>query len=259
MNKVRLGICTDSANAGIVEGLGYDFIELGVAELVPEQPESDFAPVRDRLAAAGIKAEALNKFIPKGIMLVGPSPDTARAQSYVEVALARAAQIGTEIVVWGSPHARQVPEGFPVEKALDQLAEIGRYMGRVAERFGQVIVVEPLDAATTNTIWTVQDGYDLALRVGHPSVKTMADIYQMRKNDEPLEGMAVAGDYLAHVHVSDPDRQSPGNPEYLGFYADAAAVLKKMGYTGRVSIEARFKDFAANAKTGLGILKENFG
>ncbi len=254
---MRLGICTESANAEIVRRVGYDFIELGVAELVPEQPYSDFAPVRARILASGLKAEALNKFIPKGIMLVGPSPDTARAQKYVEVALARAEEIGAEIIVWGSPHARHVPEGFIVERALDQLAEIGRFMGQVAERYGQVIVIEPLDATTTNTIWTVQDGYDLALRIDHGCVKTMADIYQMRKNDEPLEGMTVAGDFLAHVHVSDPDRKSPGNPEHFGFYRDTFQILKRMGYRGRVSIEARMADFETDAKRGLAVLKAN--
>ncbi|MCL4535361.1 MAG: sugar phosphate isomerase/epimerase [Bacteroidetes bacterium] len=254
---MRLGICTTSANADIVKEVGYDFIELGVAELVPEQPDGEFAPVRERILASGLKAEALNKFIPKGIMLVGPDPDTARARRYVEVAVARAAEIGTEVIVWGSPHARQVPEGFSKERALDQLAEIGAFMGQQAEKYGQVIVIEPLDAATTNTIWTVKDGYELALRVNHKCVKTMADIYQMRMNDEPLEGMMVAGNYLAHVHVSDPDRQSPGNPEYLGFYREAFEILKKMNYQGKVSIEARFKDFPTDAKRGLAILKEN--
>lgn len=253
---MRLGICTVSANADIVKKVGYDFIELGVAELVPEQSDSDFAPVLQRILASGLKAEALNKFIPKGIMLVGPNPDTARAHKYVEVALARAAQIGTEIIVWGSPHARHVPEGFSADQAFDQLIQIGRFMGREAAKYGQVIVIEPLDATTTNTIWTVKDGYDLALRIDHPGVKTMADIYQMRMNDEPLEGMTAAGDFLAHVHVSDPDRKSPGNPDHFGFYRQAFQILKSMNYQHRVSIEARFTDFAADAERGLAVLRE---
>lgn len=253
---MRFGICTDSANAGVVKRLGYDFIELGIAELVPEGPESEFAPVRDRILQSTLQAEALNKFIPKGIMLVGPQPDTARAQHFVEVALSRAAEIGARVIVWGSPHARQVPEGFSKERALEQLAEIARYMGKTAAQYGQLIVVEPLDAATTNTIWTVQDGYDLAVQVGHPSVQTMADIYQMAKNSEPLEQMAVAGSYLGHVHVSDPDRQPPANPEHYGFYRNAFSILKKMGYDGRVSIEARVSDFEHQAARGLAVLRE---
>jgi len=253
---LRFGICTDSTNAGVVERLGYDFIELGMAEMAPEGPESDFAPVRDRILQSGLKAEVANKFFPKGIMLVGSEPNVERAQRYVEVALRRSAEVGTKLIVWGSPHARQVPEGFSRERALEQLAEIGRFIGKTAERYGQLILIEPLDSATTNTIWTVQDGYDLALQVGHPCVQTMADIYQMAKNSEPLEQMVVAGGYLGHVHVSDPDRQCPANPEYFGFYRDAFAILKKMGYDGRVSIEARIADFEPQAARGLAVLKE---
>lgn len=255
---MRYGICTESTNAPVVKQLGFDFIELGVAELAPEKLETEFASVRARVLDAGLRAEALNKFIPKGLMLVGPEVDVARARSYVEVALGRAESIGTETIVWGSPHARYVPDGFAREKALEQLAEIGRFMGEVAFRHGITIVVEPLDKATTNTIWTVADGYEMARMIDHPNVKTMADIYQMYMNDEPLAGMKVAGDHVAHVHVSDPDRLPPGNPEYFAFYEEAAAVLKEIGYDGRVSIEARMREFEGEARRGLTVVKEIF-
>jgi D-psicose/D-tagatose/L-ribulose 3-epimerase len=253
---VRLGIYTESANADIVKRVGYDFIELSVAELVPEQPEGEFAPVRERIAASGLKAEALNRLIPKGIMLVGPDPDLARARRYVEVALTRAAQIGTEIIVWGSGWARHIPEGFPRERAMDQLAEFGRLLGQVAAQHGQTIVVEPLDPASTNTIWTVQEGYDLARRIEHGSVKTMADIYHMANNNEPLQVMTVAGDFLAHIHVCDPDRLPPNNPAHFGSYRETFQILRGMGYRGRVCIEANMEDFEAEAKRGLEVLKQ---
>jgi D-psicose/D-tagatose/L-ribulose 3-epimerase len=253
---MRFGICTDSANVGVVERLGYDFIELGVAELVSEQPDSDFAPVRERILGSGLRVEALNRFIPRGMMLVGPDVDSARARRYVEVALARAGELGGKIIVWGSPHARHVPEGFPREKAFEQLVEIGRFMGEQAAYHRQTIVVEPLDRQTTNTIWTVADGYELAKRIEHSNLRTMADIYQMAKNDEPLEGMTVAGTSLCHVHLSDPDRMPPSNPEYFGFYREAFAILKRMGYQGCASIEARITDFEVQAKRGLEVVKE---
>jgi sugar phosphate isomerase/epimerase len=256
---MRFGVCTDSANVSIVERLGYDFIELGIAELAPEQQDADFAPVRERILASGVRAEAFNKFIPKGIMLVGPDVDRPRAEAYIDVALARAAEIGGKVIVWGSPHARHVPDGFSRERAFEQLADIGRYMGKVAAQYDQTIVVEPLDAKTTNTVWTVKDGFDTARQIGHGSVKTMADIYQMYQNDEPLTGMEVAGDYLAHVHVSDPDRMPPSNPEYFEFYQEAFRILKAMGYSGRVSTEARFKSFAAEAEQALAVIRKLWG
>lgn len=252
---MRFGICTDSANASLMKELGYDFVELGVAELAPERPEDEFRIVRERIGASGLRAEAFNKFIPKGIALVGPDVDLRRARAYVATALGRAAEIGGQTIVWGSPHARHVPDGFSRERAFDQLVEIGRFMGEVAARYGQVVVVEPLDATTTNTIWTVRDGYDLALRVDHPNVKTMADIYQMYQNDEPLTAMAVAGEYLAHVHVSDPDRMPPGNPQHFAFYEAAFAVLQQMSYDGRVSVEARLTDLQIEGRRALDLLR----
>jgi sugar phosphate isomerase/epimerase len=84
----------------------------------------------------------------------------------------------------------------------------------------------------------------------------MADIYQMAKNDEPLAGMEVAGSFLCHVHLSDPDRMPPSNPENFDFYREAFGVLKQMGYQGRASIEARITDFETHARRGLEVVKQ---
>lgn len=253
---MRFGICTGFANAKIAARLGYDFIEIGHADLSPEGPESDWAPARDGILESGLQAEALGKLFPGEIKLVGPRLDLARAEHYVDVAFARAAEVGVKVVAWGSPDARRVPDGYPHEQALAELAELGRYMGRAAARHGIVVAVEPLASSRTNIIWTIQDGLDVVRRINHPAVQTMADIYQMHANEEPMEMMAEAGQHLAHVHVSDPDRLPPGNPEHFGFYREAFAVLRRMGYGGRVSIEARITDFEVQAARALAVLRE---
>jgi sugar phosphate isomerase/epimerase len=255
---MRFGICADSSKASIVKKLGFDFIELGASELAPERSETDFAAVRERLQEAGLKSEAVGKLLPKDIRLVGPEPTTARAKAYLEVVLGRASELGCEVIVWGAAHARNVPDGFPKEAALEQFTDILRFAGGLAERYGLVIAVEPLRSSTTNTILTVQEAWDLAGRVGHSRVQVMADIYQMHENGEPLEAVAVAGGMLAHFHVSDPDRLPPGNPEHIGFHRRASRILQTMGYDGRVSIEARVTDFEVEASRALAVLRETF-
>jgi len=253
---MKIGVCTDAANAGIVKKLGYDYIELAITELAPEKPESEFAPLRAQVLHAGLQAEVCNKFFPKGLMLVGPDADVARTRRYIEVGLARASELGCRVVVFGSPHARQIPDGFLREKAFQQLITMARVMGEVAEERGQTIVLEPLDTKLTNTIWTVEEAVQLAEEIKHKHVQVLADIYMMHVNKEPLNHMALAGKHLVHVHASDPDRKAPGNPQYLTFHQEASAILKGMGYKGRVSVEARFTDFEAEARSALAVMRQ---
>jgi len=253
---MRIGICTEAANTGIAKKLGYDYVELAITELVPDKPEAEFAPLRDKVLQAGLKSEACNKLFPKGMTVVGPDANMQRATEYLEVGLARASELGCKVVVFGSPHARQIPDGFPREKAFAQLVDIGQIMGQVAEKYGQVIAIEPLDAKLTNTIWTVQEAYELAGQIKNRRVQVLADIYMMHVNNEPLDGMGLPGKHLVHIHVSDPDRKAPGNPQYLTFHGEASAVLKGMGYSGRASVEARFVDFEAEARSALAVMRQ---
>lgn len=252
---MRFGICTDSHNARNAARLGYDFIEIGAAELCPEGPESDWAPVRERILESGLSAEALGRVFPGEVRLVGPDRDMGRIEAYVATAFARVAEVGGRVVAWGSPDARRVPDGYPHERALRELGEVVALMGRVAATNGLIVAVEPLASTRTNVIWTVRHGLEMVRRLQHPAVHTMADIYQMYLNDEPLQEMARAGSDLAHVHVSDPDRLPPGNPAHLPFYREAFDVLREMGYDGRVCIEARVTDFTLEAERALAFLK----
>ncbi len=253
---MRFGICTDSRNAAIAARLGYDFVEIGSADLCPEEPDELWAPARDRILESGLRAEALGRVFPGSIKLVGPERDLHRVEGFVEVAFARLAEAGGKVVAWGSPEARRAPEGYSRERVLAELTEVVAIMGRAAAACGLIVAVEPLASSRTNTIWTIRDGLDMVQRVGHPSVHTMADIYHMRLNGEPLQEMAAAGPLLAHVHVSDPDRLPPGNPAHLDFYREAFAVLDEMGYDGRVCIEAKVIDFVPQAGRALAFLRE---
>jgi sugar phosphate isomerase/epimerase len=253
------GCCTNSQNAALIQAMGYDFIEIEGAELAAEQPEAVFSPVRERLQAAGLPVRGFNKSFTAGICFVGPNVDTARNRHYVEVGFARAAALGGQNIGWGSPSSRNIPEGFPEERAVEQFLEALAYMADVGRRYGLNILVESVTQKMTNFILTLQEATDLARVVNRPNVHVVADTYHMLHNNDPLENLKIAGEDLYHVHLTDLDRRAPGtNLAEQSLYVATFRILRQMGYDRSVSIEPNFTDFEPEARRALVFLKEAY-
>ncbi len=253
------GCCALSENATLLKSMGYDFIEIEGRELAAEQPESAFTPVKERLQAAGLPVRGFNKFFTPGISFIGENIDTARNHNYVETAFARAKALGGQNIGWGSPMSRQVPQGFPKDKALGQMREALSYMADVAAKYGMNVLMESIISTTESLILTVKDATEMARSVNKPNVHVVADIYHMLKNNDPLENMKIAGQDLYHVHFTDLDRTAPGtNPDQFQMYADAFRVMREMGYDKSVSIEPDWVDFEPEARRALQVMKDAY-
>jgi hypothetical protein len=75
---VRFGLCTgDLGRIDRLDQLGYDYADIGASTLLPFAPEREFAPIRERLRGAPVRAEALGGFIPGNLKVVGPTVDRA--------------------------------------------------------------------------------------------------------------------------------------------------------------------------------------
>ncbi len=253
------GCCTSSQNASLVKAMGYDFIEVEGKELAAEGAESDFIAAQKRLETAGLPVRGFNKFFTPGIVFTGPTVDTERNRKYIEVSFARAKALGGQNIGWGSATSRKVPEGFPKEKALDQMRDALALMADVAARHGMNVLMESINRKNEVLILTIKDATDLARSAGRPNAHVVADIFHMLSNDDPLENMAVAGKDLYHVHFTDLDRRAPGSdPGQRHIYEKSFQVLRQMGYDRSVSIEPDFVVFEHEARRALGFLKDAY-
>ena len=253
---MRFGCCTSLENLEAVERAGYDYIELSLRPaLMPEADESEFEPVRERIAASPLNAEAFAGFLGAEHRVVGDHIDRERLSKYVETAARRAKELGGEVIVFGSSGARNVPEGFLPEKAEDQIVAFLTMAGDHAERYGITIAIEPICARESNIIHTVREGWTSAKRVNHPSIRVLADLYHVWQEGEDLADLAEVGDWLVHVHIAEPvQRRYPGNDDFdfLAFFE----ALRSAGYDGRISCECRFDDFERDARVALETLRK---
>ncbi|MDR3560329.1 MAG: sugar phosphate isomerase/epimerase [Negativicutes bacterium] len=262
---MRYGCCgsmnaVDPDGTGIeiadqLQEMGYDYVELSLAHLT-SCSDQDFATVKKRLLASGLRCEACNNFFPATIRLTGDEINPAAINGYVEKALQRAGSLGVKVVVFGSGSAKTVPAGFPMRSAWQQLVSLLRDIDAVAGQNGITITIEPLRQAECNIVNTVREGLTLAKEVNRPNIKLLADFYHMTEQREDPVILLEAQEYIRHIHFANPTgRTFPRNAteaNYLPFFA----YLQQINYQARVSIEAYTKDFAADAVAALQLMQK---
>jgi len=234
----------------------YDYLEVTVSgALNPLQTDEEFAPQLERLQAMEPPIRAFNNFVPGSIKLTGPDVDWEAAERYVATAAQRAHDLGGEIIVFGSGGARNVPDGFSRTEAWAQLVRFCRLCADRFEGTGLTLAIEPLNHTESNIINTYLEGVRLARDVDRDRVKVLADIYHFMMDDEPLDDILEAPEWLAHVHLADSGRRNPGSGEYpLGRWFE---ILHEIGYQGRASVECRWgEDYRRETADSLAFLRQ---
>ncbi|MEM7538533.1 MAG: sugar phosphate isomerase/epimerase family protein [Chloroflexota bacterium] len=256
---MRIGCCASIDDAAIVHEAGYDYIECRLTSLLgEEEDEAVFAPVLEQYLASPVPASAFNIFMPRAIKVTGTDVNRDKIQRYVQTALPRAKQVGGEMLVFGSGGSRNLVDGFPREQAMVQLTTFLQDVADVAEDVGITIAIEPLNLKESNIINSVSEGVELAERVDRPkTIRVLADFYHMDEDGEGLSNISKHKDWLAHIHVADTGRGSPGTGSYP--YDVFKAEVDKAGYTGMISVECRWQDFAAEAGPSARFLRSVFG
>lgn len=252
--------CPDATGAEKIRKLSefeYDYAELPLAEMMALDAAA-LRKIRADLAAVELRCEACNNFFPRTMRLTGEDADPAGALEYAKRALQLAAGLGVETVVFGSGGAKNVPDGFPMEKGYEQVVALLRAVAPAARDNGITIAIEPLRKAECNLINTYAQGAELAKDVGEQPVRCLVDFYHLTEEQEPVDDIVRDAAYLHHVHLANPKgRVYPaqiGEAEYLPFIG----ALRSAGYSGRISCEAYAESFEREAPVTKRLLDQYF-
>jgi len=261
---MRFGCCgsmispaADPIGIEVIDSLaeiGFDYIELSLRDLAA-LPETAFNELSRRVAGSGIGCEACNNFFPAPVRLTGTDANPGAALEYARKAMARAARLGADTVVFGSSAARNVPDGFPHDAAWRQLVELLRNLGALAEGCGMTIAIEPLTKLESNIINLASEGLLLGRAVDRPSVRLLVDYYHLTLEKEDPSVILQAGADVRHVHIAKVDgRVFPREKD--GGLVRFFSCLRQIRYGGKCSVEAYTDDFRPDARRALRILKE---
>jgi sugar phosphate isomerase/epimerase len=251
---VRFGCCVPAAYAPMAALMGYQYVEVPVPDLHPDEPASAFASTEHAISVAGIPALAFNYLVPPTLPIVGPNVDVDRLRRYMDSVAPRAASLGGAILVLGSGPARRLPEGYPVSTAVAQFRAFAWLAAEAADRHGLTVALEAINRTETNFLHTLADAVEHAHCVDHRALGVIADAYHMHMEGEPFWHLLATDGLLRHVQVCDAGRSYPGarTLDLWGFFA----FLNRLGYDNSVSVECRWNSFEAEGGPALEFVRK---
>ena len=269
---MRISLCNEvvrglefPAQCALAKALGYDGLELAPFTL-GHQPHRLAAVRRAQLRRIaedhGLPITGLHWLLvtPDGLSITSRNEGTrARTLDVMRRLIELCADLGGSVLVHGSPKQRPIERGDTREAALARAVDCFAAIAADAEQAGVTYCIEPLAAAETRLINTVEEAAQIVEQIGSPALRTMVDTCAAGQSESAavealIEGWLPTG-MVAHIHLNDPNRQAPGQGE-LGF-GPILAALQRQGYSGRCAVEpfVYLPDGPTSAARAIGYLR----
>jgi sugar phosphate isomerase/epimerase len=237
-SKVRIGVCTrDFASA---TKYGFDYIEPSAADIAA-MSEEDFHQFSSAVLASPVRCEAFNGLIRRpDLKVVGNEVPTDALREYLDKCVSRCRVLGASVVVWGSAGSRNVPDGFPRERAQQQIADFLHMAGDIGRQHEVIIAIEPLRHQEGNILTTGAEALEMVQRVKHSNVRMIIDYYHLREENEDPRILETAQREIVHLHFANPHgRLWPHDLSEDDHYIAFFDYLKKTGFSGGLSVEGK--------------------
>lgn len=231
---------------------GYTGIEVApfmLAERIGQVSKETRQTMRQQASDHGLSIIGLHWLLAKteGLHLTTSDAAVRKATADYLVDLGEAcADMGGDLMVFGSPFQRNLEEGMTRESAYANAAEVFKAaLPRMADR-GVRICMEPLTPKETNFVNTCAEAVELMAMVNQPNFCLHQDVKAMLGAEtEPLPVLIDRfKEQTGHFHVNDTNLLGPGMGETD--YVPIFEALLKSGYDGWVSVEVF--DYAPGAE-----------
>jgi D-psicose/D-tagatose/L-ribulose 3-epimerase len=217
-----------------LKGIGYDGVEfyLGAPDLSAYQRMGEYT------RNAGLETTAVVT-LGKDENPVSESAEIrAKAVDKIKWAVDRAHALNARIICGPFHSAHTVFVNRPAtEREYEMAGAVLREAAEYAKQADIVFALEALNRFECYLCNTVDQLAKLVKAADHPHVRAMFDTHhaniEEKKYGPALETIAPV---LAHVHISENDRGTPGDGQVL--WDDAFAALAKIQYKGWLTIEA---------------------
>lgn len=223
--------------------LGYTGLEVApfaLAEHLSEISPEERIRLRSVAEEFGLKLIGLHWLLAKteGLHLTTSDAGVRRATSEYLVDLGNlCADLGGDLMVFGSPLQRNIEDGMSSDQACENAAEVFRAAMPELEKRQVRICMEPLTTKETDFVNTCSDAVRLIEMVDHPLFVLHQDVKAMlgAESDSIPELIDRHKDIVGHFHVNDTNLLGPGMGE-----TDYHPILKALldsNYQGWVSVE----------------------
>jgi D-psicose/D-tagatose/L-ribulose 3-epimerase len=218
-----------------LKGLGYDGIECFMEERDPRVYENFGKHLRsielEATCVLGMGADENPISESRGVR--------EKAVSRLKHAIDCAEVLGSQVICgpFHSAFATFTNRRPPEEAEYDRSAEVLHAAGEYAARANIVLTVEALNRFECYLCNTMEQLMKLVQKTSHPNVKAMFDTHHANIEEKKLsEAIKTVAPALAHVHVSENDRGTPGDGHIP--WDETFSAFADINYKGWLTIEA---------------------
>lgn len=253
---MKIGICAGADHLEEMLDCGFDYVEYPING-IGEMREEDYVKLLEKTRGLKANIYAGNCFFPWDSRLVGEHADMVKTSDYADKALKRMYELGCKVCVIGNGGARDPDEGMGIEDTYKEFAQVIRKVGLTAKSYGITIAIEALYFGESKICNTLEETARFARSIDMENVGITADYYHFNRNNESTGALEKVYDVLKHVHIADMEGRRYPMPENENAYKGMFDVLKRIGYTGGISIEGESgNDRNAEGKRAAAILKK---
>lgn len=251
MKPFRLAVCNEvfekrdfAESCRVLKKAGWQGIEIApftLAENATTVSAARRKELRDIMASEGVEFVGLHWLMvgPPGLHVTTPDAAVRRKSwDYVAGLIDLCADLGPRgVMVFGSPKQRSSTGGISAREATKNFIDgFAGVAPRALDR-GVTICIEPLSAAQTDVLLTLEEAVSIVDQLANPAIRTMYDSHNAIDEVEPHEKLVDRYfEYLRHIHVNEMDGTYP-RPGGGHDFKPVLQVLKDRGYTGWVSME----------------------
>lgn len=226
---------------------GFDGVELPIFEM----DSAKFHRLGKKLDEIGLRRTAVTVCTEAANPISADSAIRAAGLERLKKAIGMCAASGVKLLC-GPIHSAlgKFSGALPTDSEWEWAKEVLSNAAEYAKKYGVTLVVEPVNRFECYFATHSGAVARLCREVNHPNLKCMWDTFHAHIEEKSLEAaMSGCWDQVAHVHISECDRSTPGEGQ-VG-WDETFRMLKKLGYKGWLTVEAfglALPDLAAATK-----------
>jgi D-psicose/D-tagatose/L-ribulose 3-epimerase len=217
-----------------LKAAGYDGVELPLFD----GDAAHYRAVRKALDDAGLRSTAVTVVPPEANPVSPDAAVRAKALDRIKWAIDMLAVCGGEVLCgpFHSPLGVFTGSGASADEKK-WAADVLRQAAEHAASAHVTLAIEYLNRFECYFLNTAADAAALVRAVNHPSFRTMYDTFHANIEEKAAApAVRALKGVLAHVHVSENDRGTPGTGHVA--WGETFRALKEVGYDGWLTIEA---------------------
>ncbi len=230
-----------------LKAAGFDGVELPIFGGTP----NDYKPIRAELERLGLKCTTVT-ILTRDTNAVSPDPAVRRkALDWLKTVIEINHVLGSETVC--GPYHSAIGEFTgtgPTADEKQRAAEVLRAAAELAQQARLTLAIEYLNRFECYFLNTAAQAVELVRLVDHPHFRAMYDTFHAHiEEKDPAAAIRTIAPVLAHVHISENDRGTPGTGQVN--WDATFRTLREVGYDGWLTIEAfgrALPDLAAATK-----------